>query len=758
MNPTLPMPVLTDDELAQTDPRLLEALASLNQVGVAINRISPSDGASVATTLRLIVESAIKVLPGASAVIYIYDARRHAFDLASRVSAGEPAGDLPDDAPRPGGIGARAIKQRRRVLSYEEPDLEIHPAKVSAGAKTMACFPLIVADQPRGVLYVYLHQKRRFNPFELLMLENFVNQAAMASFHANRLARIQRDLARKEDELNRLRRAGLLISSRLGLEETLEAILQMALDVTNAHYGIVRLVGKDGQGLLAGAVAGSQEGRAHVEALPIDALSIMGWVAIHREAVCIYDLSEAPWSDLYYPLDSELEMRAELAVPLVGAGGRLEGVLNLESPEVGAFTKQDRHLLQSLATQAVIAIQEVRLLDALQEVARLLLTHSCQQVLDRLVELAGELLNAEASAIWMLDGENLVLKTAHAGYEHGERLPLDASLAGAAVLNRAPVASVDVRTDGRFKRPDLAVAQGWHRALIVPLLTGQDQEALGAFSIYSAQAGSAGFAESEWDEKVLTCLAHYAVLAVQNADRQEALRTAQEQYAIAETFAAVGDIAANLLHNLNNKVGTIPVRVQGIQDKCQPALRADAYLATNLAEIERSACAAMESVRENLAHLHPIHLAPVDVAACVDAAIASVQIPEGIMCRCENLKTLPPVSAGQQSLTLVFTNLLENAVAALAGEGNIAICGAFEAGRVTLDVTDDGPGIPPELHDRIFEFNVSARSGGQDAARDRLGFGLWWVKTLMFRLGGSVSVSSGGRNGATFHLTLPVEG
>lgn len=755
MDTTPTMPILTDDELARTDPRLLEALASLNQVGAAINRINPNDSASVATTLRLIVESAIKVVPGASAVIYAYDARRRAFNLASRVSAGEPSGDHLDDAPRPEGIGARAIAQRRRVLSYEEPDLEIHPTKVAAGARTMACFPLIVADEPRGVLYVYLHQPRRFNALELLMLENFVNQAAIASFHTNRLAGIRRDLARKEDELNRLRRAGLLISSRLGLEETLEAILQMALEVTNAHYGIIRLVGKDGRRLLAGAVAGSQLGRPHVEALPIDESSIMGWVALHHRAVCISDLGEAPWADIYYPLDSDLEMRSEVAVPLIGAGGRIEGVLNLESPEVGAFTEQDRHLLQSLATQAVIAIQEVRLLDALQEVARLLLTQSRQQVLNRLVALAGELLNAAAAAIWMVEGEDLVLQTPHTGYERGERLSLRESLASAAILNRAPVTSADLRTDARFERPELAADQGWQRALIVPLLSGDNDDALGAFSIYATQPGSAGAAESEWDEKVLTCLAYYAVLAVQNAERQEALRTAQEQYAIAETFAAVGDIAANLLHRLNNKVGTIPVRVQGIQDKCEPALLADTYLRTNLAEIERSACAAMEAVRENLAHLHPIHLAPVDVAACVDAAIASVQIPDGIICRRENLKTLPPVSAGRQSLTLVFTNLLENAITAMEGTGHIVLRGEFEEGWVTMEVTNDGPGIPPELHDRIFESNFSARSRSDEAGRGRLGFGLWWVKTLMFRLGGSVTVSSDGRRGATFRLSLP---
>ncbi len=61
-------------------------------------------------------------------------------------------------------------------------------------------------------------------------------------------------------------------------------------------------------------------------------------------------------------------------MPLLGAGGRLVGVLNLESPQVGAFTEADSHLLQSLASQAVIAIQQVRLLDALRDTSARVLT------------------------------------------------------------------------------------------------------------------------------------------------------------------------------------------------------------------------------------------------------------------------------------------------------------------------------------------------------------------------------------------------
>jgi signal transduction histidine kinase len=74
---------------------------------------------------------------------------------------------------------------------------------------------------------------------------------------------------------------------------------------------------------------------------------------------------------------------------------------------------------------------------------------------------------------------------------------------------------------------------------------------------------------------------------------------------------------------------------------------------------------------------------------------------------------------------------------------------------VEIAVHDDGPGIQPELHDRIFEFSFSRTASSRAG---NLGFGLWWVKSLMVRLGGAVTVESDGRHGTTFYLRLPRDG
>ena len=163
----------------QPNQHLQTILTRLNQIGAAINRSESGNLAKLEDTLRLIADSATEVVPGSSAVMYTYNARKGGFDIASRVASHQHDDSQPDDAPRLNGLGMRAIEARNRILSYEVPDSQINPARANQGAEAVACYPLIVADEILGALYVYLHEPRAFSELELLMLENFVNLTAM---------------------------------------------------------------------------------------------------------------------------------------------------------------------------------------------------------------------------------------------------------------------------------------------------------------------------------------------------------------------------------------------------------------------------------------------------------------------------------------------------------------------------------------------------------------------------------------------------
>jgi signal transduction histidine kinase len=742
----------SNDTLSQQemDARLLTVLSSLNRIGGEINRMGSGGSTDEKTALQLIVESAIQVVPDASAVIYTYDSRNDKFDPESRVSAGTLTASIPGEMPRPDGMGTRAIQQRRLILSYAETNISIDPYKLLAGAMAVACFPLVVAEEPLGVLYIYVGEDRRFSDLELLMLEIFVNQAAMAISQIQRMAGVRRNLARKEEELERLRRAGLIISSRLRLQETLEAILEMALEVTDAEYGILRLLDKDGATLLTQAVAGADLGHPYVQALPMNEPSISAWVMRNRQPVLIPDLTDKPWSEIYFPLDANLKMQSELAVPLISASGRMLGVLNLESPLKNAFSDDDRLLLQSFATQAVIAVQEARLLDAFQEIPQMLLTQTEDQVLGRLTELACNLVNAPASAIWLIDGDDVELQASTWTHERGSRLPIGTEpFLNVLLENQVRLFERDSSTFSTQFGPENGL--DWEHAWLSPFTTGPEKEPAGVFCVYLS-SDTAGLGGAEWEHKVLQMLSHFAGMGIFYASHQEALRKAQEQRAVAEMFAAVGDLATNLLHQLNNKVGTIPVRVQGIQDKCAALLANDRYLANNLAEIERSASEAMVAVRQNLSHLHPVQMVPVNLADCVQEAIETASTGPGINVQMVGLANLPEIAGGQQNLKLVFTNLVENAAQAMGGKGTIIIQGQAGPEWVEIAVKDFGPGIPGDVQERIFELNYSS---GMDTHAGKLGFGLWWVRALMTRLGGAVWVESDGRSGSVFTLRFP---
>ena len=103
---------------------------------------------------------------------------------------------------------------------------------------------------------------------------------------------------------------------------------------------------------------------------------------------------------------------------------------------------------------------------------------------------------------------------------------------------------------------------------------------------------------------------------------------------------------------------------------------------------------------------------------------------------------------------MVFSNLVENAIHAMKDSGDIFIRGQFDGENIFVHVEDNGPGIPDDIQRKIFEFQFS-RSRAQ--VKQQLGFGLWWVRTIMARLGGSVRVQSDGMNGTVFILKFPVE-
>jgi signal transduction histidine kinase len=129
----------------------------------------------------------------------------------------------------------------------------------------------------------------------------------------------------------------------------------------------------------------------------------------------------------------------------------------------------------------------------------------------------------------------------------------------------------------------------------------------------------------------------------------------------------------------------------------------------------------------------------------LDAAGASLKIAPG----------LPTLRTDRLAVEQLFGNLIDNAVKYLdpARPGRITIRAWRLAGRVRIEVADNGRGIDPRDHGRVFE--LFRRSGRQDQPGE--GIGLAHVRALARRLGGEVTLDSAPGTGSRFQVTLPLE-
>jgi signal transduction histidine kinase len=149
---------------------------------------------------------------------------------------------------------------------------------------------------------------------------------------------------------------------------------------------------------------------------------------------------------------------------------------------------------------------------------------------------------------------------------------------------------------------------------------------------------------------------------------------------------------------------------------------------------------------------------PVDVRACdvfsvTDAAVAAARthLPEGVSLRLEATAGLPQAAADPDRLRQVIENLVDNAVRHSPRGGTIEVRLEADDGRLTVAVADEGPGIPPAEHERVFERFYRGTS-----ASPGLGLGLYLARELVDAMGGRIRVESEPGAGATFTVELPL--
>jgi len=171
---------------------------------------------------------------------------------------------------------------------------------------------------------------------------------------------------RRAEQFRLISEVGRRITSILPVDELLEQITTLLKEAFD--YGVIGIGLIEGDELVfrAGAVAFANGSQLNQPLrIRVGQEGISGWVAQSGEALLVPDVSQEP---RYYPVPQATETRSELAVPLT-VKGDIIGVLDVESDRLNAFDGSDLVMMQSLANQAAIAIENARLYERAQELA-----------------------------------------------------------------------------------------------------------------------------------------------------------------------------------------------------------------------------------------------------------------------------------------------------------------------------------------------------------------------------------------------------
>lgn len=319
---------------------------------VLLNRIMGSVSASL--NLAEVFHTAATELAAALNIprVAIYRVEGSLLRLAAQVGASDAPGEVPVTA----GVMGRVVRSGRPDFVpnvRNDPDYILSSFEVTS----MAAAPITKDGATSAVLMVEGVGAR---PVTSQMFEFISAYAQQLSVNASN-ASFYEEQRRAHDELQVLYEAAKAVSGTLELRTVLDSLVSVTCRAFGYENGTLFMVDAESGDLTVEAAYGHQESvlGTHFPA----GVGIVGWVARAGTPAAVDDVHA---DSRYRQVDERT--RSELAVPLI-AEGKVLGVFNVESSRMAAFSTRDLRLLTTLASYAVVAIQNARLYEQAQRLA-----------------------------------------------------------------------------------------------------------------------------------------------------------------------------------------------------------------------------------------------------------------------------------------------------------------------------------------------------------------------------------------------------
>jgi signal transduction histidine kinase/CheY-like chemotaxis protein len=333
------------------------------------------------------------------------------------------------------------------------------------------------------------------------------------------------------------------------------------------------------------------------------------------------------------------------------------------------------------------------------------------------------------------------------------RIGLDETLVGRAAREGRPLGIPDIATVERDVHLQLLYEDGWRSVLAVPVL--RDGQIIGVMVVRRKTPGD--FSAEVLD--FMETFASQSALAVFNARlfRELERKSAELQVASEHKSAFLASMSHELRTPLNAVIGFSEVLLErmfgDLNDRQEEYLRDILSSGKHLLELlnEILDLSKVEAGRMEL------ELGTFSVRGVIEQTIALVReraALHGIALTVDIEPTLDLVESDELRFKQVVLNLLSNAVKFTPDGGHVAVRAVTAERRLTVTVTDDGVGIPPEDTERIFEAFHQGRRGA--SREEGTGLGLTLCRRIVALMGGELTLQTEVGVGSTFGFTIPL--